>query len=89
MVFPAKLFRQMYTYHNCQKTQKVITFSRFLIEHPVFIMYMVYIHLKKKKSGRKKNCSIFFGSDKICAHDLPWQAAWAKLPPKQNNFLVL
>ena len=45
--------------HNCQKTQKVITFSRFLIEHPVFIMYMVYIHLKKKKSGRKKIVQFF------------------------------
>ena len=45
--------------HNCQKTQKVITFPRFLIEHPVFIMYMVYMHLKKKKNLKKKNVQFF------------------------------
>ena len=75
--------------HNCQKTQKLATFTHSLIEHPVFIMYMVEIHLKKKKVEEKK-CLIFFITLLgFVPTTSELQAVWAKFPPNLCKFLVL
>ena len=77
--------------HNTQLSENAKSdhFSTFSNWTPcIYYVHGIYT-FKKEKKWQKKNCSIFFGSDRIRAHDNPWQAAWAKLPPKQNNFLVL
>ena len=64
--------------HNCLKTLKVNTIPQFLMEHPVWIMYMVYIDQRNLKK-KKKKCLTFFGSDGIRTHHLSYNLSRDRL----------
>ena len=75
--------------HNCQKTHKLVTFLHSLIEHPMFIMYMVKIHSKNKKVEEKK-CLIFFTTLLgFVPTTSELQAVWARFSPNLCKFLAL
>ena len=48
-------------FHNWLEMQKVVTFPCFLMEHPVFIMYIQVMYMRKGKKEKK----IFFGYARI------------------------
>ena len=54
------------TFHNWLEMQKVVTFPLFLMEHPVFIMYIQVMYMRKGKKEKNN----FFGYARIrtCGH---------------------
>ena len=56
-----KSIKKKITFHNWLEMQKVVTFVRFLMEHPVFIMYIEVMCMTKEKKKKK----FFFGYARI------------------------
>ena len=42
----------MFLLHNWLEMQKVVTFPRFLMEHPIFIMYIQVMYMRKGKKEK-------------------------------------
>ena len=53
------------TFHNWLEMQKVVTFPLFLMKHPVFIMYIQVMYMRKGKKEKK----MFFGYARIRTRD--------------------